>query len=102
MRMMEEQLAEFQKMQETEQGQKGEKRAVAASGDETWLGDQMLLVLMELSSGYLVMEEAAEDRSYTIPMFVWYDSAEKTLAVKGLDWLGTQRISQIIAKAREK
>lgn len=80
MREMEEQLAKFQKMQETEQGQKGEKREVVASGDETWLGDQMLLVLMELNSGYLVMEEEADDRSYE----TWNAKAQSRMKELGL------------------
>lgn len=33
-------------------------------GDETFFDDQILLVLMDLPSGYLIMEEEADDRSY--------------------------------------
>jgi len=62
---MEELLDKFQEMQEAEQGQKGDpKREIIASGDETWFNDAMLLVLMDLSSGYLILETEANDRSY--------------------------------------
>lgn len=62
-RVIEEEVAKFQREQEA--GQKGaEVRQIVAAGDETWLGDKMLLVLMDLGSGYLVMEEEAQDRSY--------------------------------------
>ncbi len=56
MRRVEEQLIEFQKMREAEQGQKRtQKREIVACGDETWFNDDMLLVLMDLVSGYIIM-----------------------------------------------
>jgi Family of unknown function (DUF6399) len=62
---MEAELVEFQQQQEQQQrSQGGAERDIIASGDETWLGDQLVLVLLELSSGYLLLEEAAADRSY--------------------------------------
>ena len=80
MRRMEKELAEFQQKQEEEQRQKGEKREVVASGDETWFNDKLLLVLMDLKSGYLVMEEAAADRSYE----TWEAKAQPRLEQLGL------------------
>ncbi|HEY85091.1 MAG TPA: hypothetical protein G4N96_08290 [Chloroflexi bacterium] len=51
MRVIEEELPEFQR--EQEEAQKGEGvRQIVAAGDETWLGEQMLLALMDLGSGY--------------------------------------------------
>jgi hypothetical protein len=62
---MEAELVEFQQQQEQSQkAQGGTERDIVASGDETWLGEQMVLVLLELSSGYLVVEEETADRSY--------------------------------------
>lgn len=80
MRQMEEELAEFQQNQEEEQSQQGEKRAVVASGDETWFNDKPLLVLMDLTSGYLIMEEEAADRSYE----TWDTKAQTRLQQLGL------------------
>ena len=50
------------------------------SGDETWFNGQMVLVLMDLVSGYLVMEEEAEDRSYE----TWDAKAQSRLRQLGL------------------
>ena len=81
MKEIEEQLVVFQKMQEEEQAQKGnQKREIVASGDETWLSDDMLLVLMDLISGYLIVEEEADDRSYE----TWNDKAQARLKELGL------------------
>lgn len=80
MRAIEEELAKFQR--EQEQRQKGEEvREIVAAGDETWLGDKMLLVLMDLGSGYLVMEEEAEDRRYE----TWKNKGQARLKEKGLE-----------------
>lgn len=81
---MEELLVKFQKEQEAEQGKKGDpKREVIASGDETWFNGNLLLVLVELSSGYLIMEEEAEDRSYE----TWNIRAQARLKELNLDVL---------------
>ena len=61
---MEEAIISFQQIQEEEQGKEGVERDIVAAGDETWLNDKLMLVLMDLTSGYLVVEEKAEDRSY--------------------------------------
>ena len=37
---------------------------IIASGDETFFNEMMVLVLMDLSSGYLIVEEEAGDRGY--------------------------------------
>jgi hypothetical protein len=81
MRRMEEELVEFQRKQEAEQKQKGdEKRDIVASGDETWFDDKMVLILMDLVSGYIVVEEEAEDRSYA----TWEAKAQSRLKALGL------------------
>ena len=58
-------LVEFGQMQEEKQRQKGGAGAeIVGRGDETWFNGKRLLVLMDLASGYWVMEEEAEDRRY--------------------------------------
>src|SRR4029450_5098894 len=42
----------------------GEVREIIGAVDETFL-ERMILVFMDLSTGYLLLEEAAEDRTYT-------------------------------------
>ena len=46
----------------------GEIRPVIGAVDETFL-QRMMLVFMDLASGYLLMEEVAVDRTYD----TWYD-----------------------------
>jgi len=64
-RQIEKALADFQREQEAQQAeQEGETREIVASGDETFFNDEMVMVLMDLISGYLLVEEEAVDRSY--------------------------------------
>ena len=80
MRVIEEELPEFQREQEEAQKGEGVRRIVAA-GDETWLGEKMLLVLLDLGSGYLVMEEEAEERNYE----TWESKSQGRLKEMGLE-----------------
>jgi hypothetical protein len=62
---LEKALADFQREQETQQAEpEGSVREIVASGDETFFNDEMVMVLMDLTSGYLLLEEEAADRSY--------------------------------------
>jgi len=80
-REMEKLLVEFQRTREAQQREKGkENREIVASGDETWFNDDMLLVLLDLVSGYLIVEEAADDRSYE----TWNAKAQTRLKELGL------------------
>jgi hypothetical protein len=56
----------------------GEIRPVIGAVDETFL-QRMLLVFMDLATGYLLMEEVAADRSFD----TWYDHANKRLTTLG-------------------
>ena len=47
-----------------EGSQAGKVKDIVAAGDETFFKDRILLVAMELGSGYLLMEEDAEDRTF--------------------------------------
>jgi hypothetical protein len=80
MSKMEALLAEFGQIQEEKQRQKGAGREIVGSGDETWFNDKLVLVLMDLISGYLVMEAEAEDRSYD----TWEAKAQWRLKQLGL------------------
>ncbi len=78
---MEKLLVEFQQRQEAQQREKEEEGCdIVAAGDETWFNGKMVLVLMDLCSGYLIMEEEAEDRSYA----TWKTKAQARLKELGL------------------
>jgi hypothetical protein len=60
----------------------GEIRPVIGAVDETFL-QRMMLVFMDLATGYLLMEEAAADRSYD----TWFDCANARLTTFGTEVL---------------
>jgi len=58
----------------------GEIRPVIGAVDETFL-QRMMLVFMDLATGYLLMEEIAEDRSYE----TWFERANARLKTFGVE-----------------
>src|SRR5262245_48982648 len=60
----------------------GEIRPVIGAVDETFL-QRLMLVFMDLASGYLLMEEVAGDRGYD----TWYDRANDRLTTLGTEML---------------
>src|SRR5215813_4955 len=60
----------------------GEIRPVIGAVDETFL-QRMMLVFMDLATGYLLMEEVAADRSYD----TWFDCANERLTTLGTEVL---------------
>jgi hypothetical protein len=50
----------------------GEIRPIIGAVDETFL-QRLMLVFLDLASGYLLMEEVAEDRTYD----TWYDCVRR-------------------------
>ncbi len=62
LKQMEELLADYQKTQENKAADKG--REIIASGDETFFNDALILVLMDLSSGYILVEDKVDDRTH--------------------------------------
>src|SRR4029453_13900360 len=60
----------------------GEIRPVIGAVDETFL-QRMMLVFMDLASGYLLMEEVAADRSYA----TWYSGVNGRLKTFGTEVL---------------
>ena len=61
-----------------EKNEKGTARAVVGA-DETFF-DKMILVMIELSSGYILLEEPSEDRTYE----TWKEKALSVLKALGL------------------
>jgi len=60
----------------------GEIRPVIGAVDETFL-QRMMLVFMDLATGYLLMEEVAADRSYA----TWFDRTNERLTTFGTNVL---------------
>ncbi len=56
-------IVETAKAWETEASATGEVRDIIGAVDETFL-EYMMLVLMDLHSGYILLEEVAQDRTY--------------------------------------
>ena len=61
-RKLENLVIEYGKLQE--ESQAGTEREIVAAGDETFFKDRILLIAMDLGSGYLLMEEDAQDRTF--------------------------------------
>jgi len=60
----------------------GEIRPVIGAVEETFL-QRMMLVFMDLATGYVLLEEVAADRSYT----TWFDRANERLTTFGTEVL---------------
>jgi hypothetical protein len=69
----------FQQLCESEVSHQLRKAVVA--GDETFFGELLILVLMDLSSGYLILEEISDDRSFD----TWLAKAKPRLQALGID-----------------
>lgn len=78
MNQMETLLPLFQQQCEAEAASTWRPAVVAA--DETFQGDQLILVLLELRSNYLILEDLAEDRQYE----TWFEKAAPRLHALGL------------------
>jgi hypothetical protein len=76
----------------------GEVRPIIGAVDETFL-ERMMLVFMDLVSGYVLCEEVAEDRTYT----TWHDLVEARLEALevGVVYLVSDR-AQALIKLAEK
>ena len=58
-----------------------QSRPVVLAMDETFFGDFLILVLMDLSSGYLILEDISDDRRFD----TWFEKAMPRLKALGLD-----------------
>ena len=79
LKRMEELLPTFQQQCEA-LAPSGTRKAVLAA-DETFFSQMMILVLMDLSSGYLVLESIAADRTFD----TWFSAAEPRLKALGIE-----------------
>jgi len=76
----------------------GERREIIGAVDETFL-ERMMLVFMDLRTGYLLLEEVAEDRTYT----TWKAAVEERLKALGTDvrYLVSDRAKALIQLAEK-
>ncbi len=82
--LIEDYLTSYQRERERkmlEACEKDKKRDIAAGGDETFFNEKMSPVLIEMTSGCLIMEEEADDRSYK----TWEAKARSRLRQSGLN-----------------
>jgi hypothetical protein len=77
---MEAVILAYQAEQEQQIGQAARRVPMIAGADETFF-EQVILVMMDLGSGYRVLEEAAEDRTYG----TWQERTQATLTQLGLE-----------------
>lgn len=76
--VMENLIPIFQEMCEAQLA--GTARKAVVAGDETFF-DSVLLVLIELTSGYLLLEESADDRSYE----TWLEKSKSRLEALNIE-----------------
>ena len=79
MQQMELLLPQFQEVCE-QQVNKHKRKAVVAM-DETFFGDFLILVLMDLSSGYLLLEDISDDRRFE----TWHAKTSPRLEALGIE-----------------
>ena len=70
-------IIRFQK--EVEQNYKDNFKEMIGAADETFFGNALILVFMDLSSGYLILEEIADDRSFD----TWFEKLKPRLEELG-------------------
>ncbi|HEY5139070.1 MAG TPA: hypothetical protein VIJ25_07100, partial [Methylococcales bacterium] len=79
MQQMELLLPQFQEACEQQVNQ--QKRKVVVAMDETFFGDFLILVLMDLSSGYLLLEDISDDRRFE----TWHAKTSPRLEALGIE-----------------
>ena len=67
--------------QEQQIGQTARRVPIIAGADETFF-DQVILVMMDLVSGYLVLEEVADNRTYG----TWQERVQAAVTTVGLEF----------------
>jgi hypothetical protein len=67
--------------QQCEQDASDQARSAVVAMDETFFGDFLILVLMDLSSGYLILEDISHDRRFD----TWFEKAIPRLKELGID-----------------
>ena len=77
---METVILAYQTEQERRLGQAGHRLEIIAGADETFF-DQVVLVMMDLVSGYLVLEQVADNRTYD----TWQERVRAAVRTVGLE-----------------
>jgi hypothetical protein len=97
LREMETILAEYQALSEAQAVHKKQPLHITAAADETFFGDILMLVMMDLSSGYLLLEDIADDRTFD----TWLEKAKPRLEATNIeiDHLITDRAKALIKLA---
>jgi len=72
-------LPQFQEL--CEKSLNKQSRKIVAGLDETFFGEFMILVMMDLKSGYLLLEEITEDRCFE----TWYEKTTPRLESLGIE-----------------
>jgi Family of unknown function (DUF6399) len=67
--------------QQCEKDASAQPRSIVGAMDETFFGDFLILVLMDLSSGYLILEDISHDRRFD----TWIEKAMPRLKELGID-----------------
>ena len=93
---MEEVILAYSAEQEQRLGQAGRRLEIIAGADETFF-DQVILVMMDLGSGYLVLEETADNRTYD----TWQERVQAAMTRVGLElkYLVSDRAKALIKLA---
>ncbi|MCI5208891.1 MAG: hypothetical protein D3910_08870 [Candidatus Electrothrix sp. ATG2] len=65
---------------EIEQNYKDTFKEVIGAADETFFGNALILVFMDLSSGYLILEDIVDDRSFD----TWFEILKPRLEQLGI------------------
>ena len=91
-------IVSYAREQEAQCQSRAEGIEICAGVDETFF-EQVILVMMDLESGYLVLEDTAEDRRYA----TWYERAQPALARLGLTvrYLVSARAQALVKLALE-
>src|SRR5215216_3869929 len=98
MQALEAALLETAEAWEKEGRADGEEHEIIGAVDETFF-EQMILVFMDLKTGYLLLEEVAEDRTYT----TWKTLVDKRLQAlsTGVLYLVSDRVKALVQLAEQ-
>jgi hypothetical protein len=94
---MEEVILAYSAEQEQRLGQAGRRLEMIAGADETFFDQKVVLVMMDLVSGYLVLEETADNRTYA----TWQERVQAAMTRVGLElkYLVSDRAKALIKLA---
>ena len=74
-------LAEYQALCEAQATHERDKTLHITAADETFFGELLMLVMMDLSSGYLLLEEIADDGTFD----TWWEKTKPRLEAADIE-----------------